>query len=942
MISDVVKRWHEVEPLIDRLFDVSPAERAAWLRTHCDDATLRSLVARALDNAPGVKALERGVAQWLPTLADNFVEALPAIPGYRVMRFIGAGGMASVFEAERELPGGPQTVALKLLRFDVHDADERRRFMREQRILARLQHPHIAQLLDAGFTPAGTPFLALEFVSGENLVTHCEQHELATRERLALFINVCAAVEHAHRSLIVHRDLKPNNVLVGADGCVKLVDFGIAKLLTGEDEQTRTEARRLTRAYAAPEQFADDTATTAIDVYALGVLLAVLMSGVQPRRVDGGSDVNAPAFDGDTLRRKLGPDLHAIVQVAIRPDPIRRYANVAALREDVQRYLDGKPVQARADAIAYRICKFVRRNALAVSAGVVIATTLAGATAVGLHEAHLARLAAQFAYAQAHAAEGEAQRADVIKSFLEGLFDRTPRGNGTNETAEDMLAHARKRADRDFAKQPALHAEVLALVGDLERRSGHPNLAQQPLEQAAALANAEFGSTDARTLHIEYLLAKEADELGHVREGTYRLQQAVAAFELGPNRGAPEEVQALAWLAGMDERSGDSTKAIDIGKQALALARRVLPHDSAALTEAVTNLGWIMMDAGHPVTAQPLLREALARKRKLFGARHANVADGMAILASDLVLLGRYYESEQLMREAVGIDASAFARPNAHLAWHLNNLANVFVLEGRFGEARAYYAKSLVVDRALGPAASLNQSMSVANLARLDYREGDFADAEARLRDAIANKQRLLGADYDDNGRNYDRASLAEILIARGHFDEARGIADDALAEARRQHTGAHPDIAFALTVEARLNAAGGAPARGAVLAGKAVGMYAALSDQASDKSIRAHLLYGDILQTLGRNAEAKLQLQSSLAAASVIVPAASALIAHTEAELALADASMGDRADAVRLCEKAKASLTGIETGPSTERDVTARLLARAGAEIPEPLYRP
>src|SRR5579859_2105326 len=190
MISAFSQRWHEIEPLIDQLFEVPVHERAEWLRRHCPDATLRVLVEQALDNAPGVEALERGMQQWLPSLGDDQPDALPAIAGYRVLRFVGAGGMASVFEAERELPGGPQTVALKLLRIDVHDADERRRFLREQRILARLQHPHIAQLLDAGFSPTGTPFLALEFVAGDDLVVHCEKHGLAERERLALFIDV--------------------------------------------------------------------------------------------------------------------------------------------------------------------------------------------------------------------------------------------------------------------------------------------------------------------------------------------------------------------------------------------------------------------------------------------------------------------------------------------------------------------------------------------------------------------------------------------------------------------------------------------------------------------------------------------------------------------------------------------------------------------------------
>lgn len=931
MIFDFTQRWHEIEPLIDRLFDVPAARRPDWLFKHCEDATLRALVAQALDNAPGIEALERGLVQWLPALADSPPDALPAISGYRVLRFVGAGGMASVFEAERELPGGPQTVALKLLRFDVHAADERRRFLREQRILARLQHPHIAQLLDAGFSPTGTPFLALEFVAGDNLVTHCEQRGLAVRERLALFIDVSAAVEHAHRSLIVHRDLKPSNVLVGADGCVKLVDFGIAKLLTGEDEQTRTEVQRLTRSYAAPEQFAGGIATTAIDVYALGVLLAEVLCGLQPRRTDKHADANASGFDDEALRRKLGVDLHAIVQMATRLDPNRRYASAAALRDDVERYLDGRPLQARADTFAYRAFTLAKRHALAVSASIAVATVLAGATAVGLHEARLARRAAQEAHTHALAAEGEAQRADALKSFLEGLFDSGPDGTDANETAEELLAHGRERADRDFAMQPALRVEILALLGDLERRSGHPDRAWQPLEEAATLAKTQFGVTDRRTLHVEYLLAKEADELGRFREAALRLQNATDAFEAGPNRESPEEVQALAWLAGLDERIGESAKAIDIGNKALALARRVLPGDSDALTEAVMNLGWILMDAGHPGEAEPLLREALARKRSRLGSRHAEVADAMTILTSALIRLGRYGEGEQLMRDVVDIDAGAYPRPNPRVSWHLNDLAVVLAHEDRLDEASAFYAKSIAVDRALAPApaAALNEAVSLGNLARVRFRQGAYADSAAGLRDAIDRKQRLLGADYGDNGRSYDRASLAEVLIALGRFGEARTIADDALAEARKHYPEAHPDVAFALAVEAELMAASGARERAASFAGKAVGVYAALADQGSEKAIRARLLFGEILQALGRSGEARPQLEGALVAARATTPNTAALVAHAEADVARVDASLGDGAAADRLRAEAKASLAKIEAGPNTERDATMRLLA-------------
>lgn len=927
MIADFARRWHEIEPLLDRLFDVPAAERADWLRRHCDDVTLRALVARALDGAPGVDALERGVAQWLPGLAQERPDRPPSVDGYRVLRFVGAGGTASVFEAERILPGGPQTVALKLLRIDVHAPDERRRFLSEQRILARLQHPHVAQLLDAGFTPSGTPFLALEFVAGDDLLAHCEKRGLANHDRLGLFVDVCKAVEHAHRSLIVHRDLKPSNVLVGADGRVKLVDFGIAKLLTGEGERTHTGMQRLTRSYAAPEQLAGEVATTAIDVYALGVLLSELLCGLRPGR--GGASVDARQASDEMLRRRLGVDLHAVVREATRFDPNRRYASVAALRDDVERYLDGRPLRARADTFAYRLLTLARRHALALSVAAAIAALLAGAAALSLHESQLARRAANEARAQALLAEGEAQRADAVKAFLEGLFDSAAPGDRGGETAADLLVRGRARADRDFALQPALRVEVLALIGDLERRSGHAQRAWQPLEEAAALAKAQFGAADRRTLQVEYLLAKEADELGRVREARTRLQGALEAFEAGPNRDAPEQVRALAWLAGLDERSGESARAIERGEKALALARRVLPSDSDALTEAVTNLGWILMDAGHAGRAEPLLREALTRKRGRLGERHADVADAMVFLTSALVRLGRYGEGEQLMRNALDIDATAYTRPHMHLAWHLNDLGNVLMLEGKLDDAAAAYAKSIAVNQALAPAGALNEAVSLANLARVRFRQGAYAEAETGFRDAVDRKQRLLGADYADNGRGYDRANLAEILVARGRLDEARTLADEALADARQRHRDAHPDTAFALTVQAELAAAAGDAPGAAAHAKAAVDQYAALADPQSEKATRARLLYGEILLGLARGGEAQPQLESALAAARATAPSASALLAHAAADLAKAEQALGDRAAADRLREEAETALAAVGPAPNAERDLAKGLLA-------------
>jgi len=947
MTAAFADRWCEIEPLLDRIFDIPAEGRAAWLRQHCPDPTLRGLIDAAFGSTHCIESLERGALQWLPDVDELDPEeaaresAPPVVAGYRVLGFIGAGGMASVFLAERQLPGGPQTVALKLLRVNVHDPHERQRFLREQQILARLQHPNIAQLLDAGFTPAGTPFIALEFVAGDTLLAHCDRARLGVRARLRVFLDVCAAVDHAHRNLIVHRDLKPGNVLVGADGRVKLLDFGIAKSLTGGDDVTRTEAQRVTRGYASPEQLAGAPATTGFDVYALGMLLGELLGGRRPARGDSdrGETVvdavvdeaaaRARGLSAVALRRQLRGDLRLIVRKAVQPDPGRRYVSVAALRADVSAYLAGTPLLARPDTLAYRVATFVRRHAGAVGVVVLLIALLVATTVFSAYQAAWAHRETARATAQARIARDEASRADAVKTFLQGLFDSATPGTATIESAQELLVRGRERADRDFASLPALRVEILGLIGDLERRSGNPERAREPLEQAAALARQLFGPGDKRTLHVEYLIAEQADALGHFREGAARLQRAVDDFHIGAQPESADEVQALAWLAGLYERTGETDRAVALGAQTLALARRVLAPGDAALDEALTNVGWILMDAGRAADAEPLLGEALSSKRRRLGEQHADVADAMDLLAAALLRLGRYGEAEALMRTAAAIDAKAYARPHARVVWHLGDLGVALVLQGKLDEGADCYRRALAMDRTLFPGGDLNGATTLANIARVRFDQGLYVEAEGAMREAIAQKTRLLGSDYADNGDDYDEANLARMLIALGKFDEAQLWLDAVLADGDRRHGGRHADVAFALFVQAQLFAARGDHVQAASRARKAVALYDALMPAGYAKATAARLQLGEELQALGHSVEAQSVFGSALAQARVAVPPVPVVLAHALADVAGADAGLGDTAQAQALRRQARAVIDAMPAGRNAERDAVDRLLA-------------
>ncbi len=386
-----------------------------------------------LENPPSFVADAAAAATAAPT----------AFGVHRVVRSIGAGGMGEVWLAERSDGEFEQRVAVKQLAYPTPGLLQR--FRQERQILARLEHPNIARLIDGGLDANGVPYLAMEYVEGVPITDYAREHALGVADRVRLLVRVCDAVHYAHRNLVVHRDLKPSNIFVLADGTPKLLDFGIAKVLSAtEAEATQTAARLLTPDYAAPEQFTGAAITTATDVYALGVVLYELLTGTRPHRAWRGdpasivatlaSDppppsaaVDRESADARARRRLLRGDLDRIVMTAIAKEPARRYTSAEALAADLQRYLDGLPVVARGDAALYRVGKFVKRNRFAVAAAVLVVATGIAATAISLREARRAN--------------AQAARAQAARQFLVGVFEQASpdENHGRSMTAHELL-----------------------------------------------------------------------------------------------------------------------------------------------------------------------------------------------------------------------------------------------------------------------------------------------------------------------------------------------------------------------------------------------------------------------------------------------------------------------------------------------------------------------
>ncbi|MGH7528613.1 MAG: serine/threonine-protein kinase, partial [Gemmatimonadales bacterium] len=516
-------RWQRLALIFDDVLELAPEARAAYLDHACaGDAALRAEIDALLAADAGSGDFPEAAEAYFPSLMGAAADAAQPPAGglaagtvigpYRVVRELAQGGMGAVYLAERADGQFEQRVALKLIRAGLDSVEVQRRFLAERQILARLNHPNIAKLLDGGIAAEGRPWFAMELVDGSPLLAWCDERKLGLTERLRIFEAVCDAVRYAHQNLVVHRDLKPSNILVTTDGRVKLLDFGIAKVLEGGAEGqrgsgadvaplTRTELRILTPEYAAPEQVRGEPVTTATDVYALGAVLYELLAGQRVHRFDRHTpaeiervvcetdpeppsaaamqDVAASAArrtEPRRLRRLLRGDLDTIVLKALQKDPARRYPSAEALLDDLRRFESGLPIKARPESRTYRLGKFVRRHGVGVAAGTALFLALLAGLGGTLW--------------QARAAAREASRAVAVKDFLVGLFQESDpaQARGRNITADELLARGIQRLDTALTRDPALQSELLGELGKIHRELGLFERADSLLERSVRLA----------------------------------------------------------------------------------------------------------------------------------------------------------------------------------------------------------------------------------------------------------------------------------------------------------------------------------------------------------------------------------------------------------------------------------------------------------------------
>jgi serine/threonine-protein kinase len=796
--------WSRLEALLDQALELPIDQRSTMLdRLGKDEPALRERVEQLLaaDAAAG-DFLDDDAGAWLqstPIAPDRGAEpggldAGDRVGPYRVIRELGRGGMGIVYRAERADGEFVQTVAVKLVQRGPNRHDTTARFRRERQILAQLDHPSIARLLDGGLHTDGRPYFAMELVEGEPITKHCDRQRLSVDARVRLFCRVCEAVQYAHGRLIVHRDLKPANIFVTTTGDLKLLDFGIAKLLTDDNAAEATELtepglRPLTPAYAAPEQLRGEPVSTATDVYTLGVILFELLTGrrppasarsgfdrgsldaepprpsevVLPKDADDARSIDeiarARSVPPRALAARLAGDLDAIALKALRREPERRYVGAGALADDLERYLRGHPVAARPDGRRYRAGKFVGRHrvGIAVAASLVI-SLVAGMAATTW---------------QARARTREAQKAEAVKAFLISIFQGADpvHAAGREVTLRQVVDEGAERVQRSLASQPAVQGELLTVLAGIYGQLGITERATSLTDQALAIHERLYGAESAPAATNLRQKANLALERGDVNAGDRLAREALDKHRRVYGSLHQEVAEDLETLADAARQGGRLPEALASVEESLRIRKAIFGNEHTLVAASLNDLAVLRTAQGRYEESAALYNEAIDLRRRLLGREHPLVALTVHNFAVLQLYRGELGEAEGLSQEALERFRRFYGEDHQLTMSSRTTLANIDRALGRYDAAEAGIRTVLDSWARTQGKDNPNAIGALTNLGQIYRDRGDAARAAETLRDADERWHRRMGAAHPTGAGI--RRNLAGALADAGHYDEA-------------------------------------------------------------------------------------------------------------------------------------------------------------------------
>ncbi len=752
-------RWELIKTVVDKALTLSGGERREYVDSACGEypsisTDIRELIqcVEEADRENFMKEIRSEQKSFLRDLSDSHSEKYwqeefinREIGAYRITELLGRGGMGTVFKATRVDGEFHQDAAIKLIHSGRETKETARRFRAEKEILAGLQHPNIAYLLDGGVTSDGISYLIMEYVDGVPVDQYCDEQRLRIEERLRLFREICNTVQYAHNKLIVHRDLKADNILVTNEGSIKILDFGIAKMLQPDPYQpsavmTLPGQKIWTPQYASPEQVRGEPVSVSSDVYALGVLLNKLLTGAYPYSLDGRSLAEIeeiikheePLIPSQVFKlqdkqgeyayqrnatvdecvKALKGDLDALVSKAIRKEPEYRYQSVKEISDEIDRYFLGIPLLARDGTYRYRTEKFIRRHkaglATFVSISLIIIVLVSLFTRKITNERNIAQL--------------ERDKLEQVVDFLTGLFEAGDpvASQGANFTATDLLEKGVERAE-DLQDQPLLQAEMLSVIGESYRSMNRPD------------------------------------------------------------------------------------SALPVLKRALEIQRDYYGGDHADIAGTLNALGSVYWSDGMMKDAQPYLNEALNMRRRLYGDIHPDVFTSMNNYALVLLGLGELDEAEKMYLKTLDARRSYYGNNHAKVGVSLNNLAFFLMRRGKFEEAEKYFRETVSLWRNIQGDEHSDVGIALNNLGDLLRKMGRYDEAEQHLRESLEIRKKVYGAGHMKTG--YALNNLAMTLKDKQEYEEAMLYGQQSLELFRNFHGADHNNIAIALSIVGLISA---------------------------------------------------------------------------------------------------------------------------------------